>query len=202
MSFLDKLFNVKKNNTNSKKESEESPYMPSSRLPLDERFTVNFKKNGGKFLYCDSPEEVYHHFNNILSENQWQETKILSYNKALQKKFENYNIAYTEVKDDFTSAFFGLCEYLIADTGAILLSANQIREKKPKELPDHFIILATTSQIVGTIGEGMRGIKHKYGNKIPANITTIKHFETTAEKDFLTYGSSSKNLYLLLLEDL
>ena len=38
--------------------------------------------------------------------------------------------------------------------------------------------------------------------KIPTNITTIKHFKSSDEKDFLSYGSSAKNLYLLLLEDL
>ena len=58
--------------------------------------------------------------------------------------------------------------------------------------------------MVESIGEGLKTIKKKYKNVIPANITTIKHFQPTAENsdDFLTYGSSSKNLYLLLLEDL
>jgi hypothetical protein len=69
-------------------------------------------------------------------------------------------------------------------------------------LPDNFILFATTSQLVNTIGEGLKGIKSKNRNKIPTNITTIKHFSIKEEKDFLTYGSSSKNLYLLLLEDL
>jgi len=201
MSFLDKLFHGKKNNPRSKKESEKSPYMPAARLPLDEKFTLNFRKNGGKFLYCDSPEEVHLHFASILSENKWQGTKILSYNTALNKRFENFDIEYTDTKDMFTSAFFSLCEYLVADTGSILISSNQIKEEKLTELPDNFIVLATTSQLVATIGEGMRGIKHKYKD-IPTNITTIKHFEPQGEIDFLTYGSSSKNLYLLLLEDL
>ena len=58
------------------------------------------------------------------------------------------------------------------------------------------------SQFVENIGEGLRGIKGKNRDKIPTNITTIKHFKTLEDKDFLTYGSSSKNLYLLLLEDL
>ena len=81
-------------------------------------------------------------------------------------------------------------------------SSNQIAEKKLHELPSNFVIYATTSQMVESIGEGLRGIKSKNREKIPTNITTIKHFKTAEDKDFLTYGSSSKNLYLLLLEDL
>ena len=47
-----------------------------------------------------------------------------------------------------------------------------------------------------------RKIKNKNANKIPTNITTIKCFNLDKEKDFMSYGSSSKNVYLLLLEDL
>ena len=92
--------------------------------------------------------------------------------------------------------------------GAILLPySTKLRfaspKKKLKELPDSFIIFATTSQFTETISEGLRGIKGKNSERIPTNITTIKHFKTSStEQDFLSYGSSSKNLYLLLLEDL
>lgn len=202
MSFLDKLFNLLKNNPDSKKTSEESPYMPDAALPLDEKFTINFKKNGGKFLYCETMEEVYQHFGHILSENRWEGTKLFSHHPSLEKKFKNFDIEYTTVKDRHTTACFILCEYLIADTGSILISSNQIKEEKPGALPDNFIVFATTSQMVNTIGEGLKGIQHRYKGKIPSNITTINHFEIKAENDFLSYGSSSKNLYLLLLEDL
>ncbi len=53
-----------------------------------------------------------------------------------------------------------------------------------------------------SISEGLRKIKNQSENYIPTNITTIQDFETEKEKDFMSYGSSTKNLYLLLLEDL
>jgi hypothetical protein len=83
-----------------------------------------------------------------------------------------------------------------------LLSSNQIKEKKLNELPANFVIFATTSQIVDSISEGLRIIKNQSSGYIPSNITTIQDFETEKEKDFMSYGSSTKNLYLLLLEDL
>ncbi|MEP5614830.1 MAG: lactate utilization protein B/C, partial [Flavobacteriaceae bacterium] len=60
-----------------------------------------------------------------------------------------------------------------------------------------------TSQLVDSISEALRIIKEKYRQSIPNNITTLKHFEPTPENknDFLSYGSASKNVYLLLLED-
>ena len=48
------------------------------------------------------------------------------------------------------------------------------------------------------------GIRIKYLNNLPSNITSIKNFNKADDEDlnFLTYGSSAKNLYLILLEDL
>ena len=86
--------------------------------------------------------------------------------------------------------------------GSILLSSNQIKEKKLDELPTNIVIFATTSQFVENISEGLRIIKNRGGKFIPTNITAIQDFETEKEKDFMSYGSSTKNLYLLLLEDL
>ena len=97
---------------------------------------------------------------------------------------------------------FTTCEYLISNDGSILISSNQIAEKKLKDLPKNFIVFASTSQIVQSIGEGLQGIKAKNKKNIPSNITTIKHFKVDEENNFLSYGSSSKNLYLILLEDL
>ncbi len=59
----------------------------------------------------------------------------------------------------------------------LLISSNQIAEKKLTEFPLNFMIFATTSQLVESIGEGLKGIKNKNKNKIPTNITTIKHFK-------------------------
>jgi hypothetical protein len=92
----------------------------------------------------------------------------------------------------------------VAQNGSILVSSNQLMEKKLNEIPLNIIVFATTSQLVDSIGEGLKIIKKKYRERIPANITTLKHFNPSSEEDndFLTYGSSSKHLYLLLLEDL
>ena len=180
---------------------ERGKYMPEVKLPADERFTINFKANGGKFLYCENMEEVKQSFNSILSENKWHDDKVFIIDQRLLELFKDFNLNSTK-KISESSYFLSTCEYLISDDGSLLISSNQIAEKKLTELPDHFIIYATTSQFVENIGEGLKGIKEKSKTSIPTNITTIKHFKTDDDKDFLSYGSSSKNLYLLLLEDL
>ena len=200
MSLFKRLFNLKGNSEKIKKTSEHGKYFPEDKLPIDEKFTYNFNKNGGKFLYCENNEEIMEAFDNILIENDWYEKDVFCFNELLVQKFDGFNLNF--VTSSKASFFLSTCESLVADNGAILLSSNQIKEKKLDELPSNFVIFATTSQLVETISEGLRIIKNQSNKHIPSNITTIQDFETEKEKDFMSYGSITKNLYLLLLEDL
>lgn len=201
MSLFRKIFGLKDTPEDHIKNEERGKYMPEVKLPIDEQFTINFKANGGKFLYCEDMREVNNSLNNILKENNWEDEKVLVIDERLDEMFKDFKFK-TSKKVSECTYFLSTCEYLISDDGSLLISSNQIAEKKLKELPANFIIYATTSQFVQNIGEGLRGIKGKNKDRIPTNITTIKHFKAIEDKDFLTYGSSSKNLYLLLLEDL
>jgi len=204
MSLLKRILNpnFKKSDDKAKRaeKAEQSSYYPEQKLPIDEKFTYNFKNNGGKFIYCENWNEVTEAFDNIMVENDWYEQDVFCVNEQLSQKFDGFNLNF--VKNTDSKFFLSKCESLIATNGSILLSSNQIKEKKLKELPFNVIILATTSQIVDTISEGLRIIKNQSSSYIPSNITTIQDFETEKEKDFMSYGSSTKNLYLLLLEDL
>ena len=201
MNFLKRLFGPRENKKNTTVSGERGRFMPEIQLPTDEKFTINFKKNGGKFLYCDSMQEIMECFHNILAENSWSSEDVCCIDEALASRFRTFNI--TSRKRCYgTTLLLTRCENLVADNGSILISSNQIKESKLHDLPDNFIVFATTSQLIDNLGEGLHGIKSKNKSQIPTNITTIKHFNNQEEKDFLSYGSTSKNLYLLLLEDL
>ncbi|WP_395045007.1 LUD domain-containing protein [Flavobacterium sp.] len=199
MSLFRKIFGSGNDASKEENQSEYNAPNPSS-LPVDELFTFNFKKNGGKFIYCENISEVKEQFENILEENDWFESDVMCYEPKLFNLLEENKLNYnSQNKPKF---LFASCENLIADEGSILFSSNQIKQNKPNELPDNIVILATTSQILETKSDGLRVIKKKYDKDYPTNITTIKYFEKVQDEDFLTYGSSAKNLYLLLLEDL
>lgn len=205
MSLFKRLLNpnYKKKSDEKAKEAqkaEHSSYYPEQKLPIDEKFTYNFKSNGGKFIYCENWEEILEAFDNIMLENDWYEKEVFCINEKLCNRFQGFNLSFGKKTE--ASFFLSGCESLVANNGSILLSSNQIKEKKLKELPQNVIIFATASQIVDTISEGLRIIKNHSSGYIPSNITTIQDFETEKEKDFMSYGSSTKNLYLLLLEDL
>ncbi|MFC4222195.1 LUD domain-containing protein [Flagellimonas marina] len=177
-------------------------HMPDLKIPVDEKFTIYFKKNGGKFIYCEDFAEVSDALKSIISENNWQSHLFYSLNPQLETRFASEKIEFTDNRQE-SDIFFTTCEHLVAHNGSILVCSNQIKEKKLDELPSNLIVFATTSQLVDSISEALKIIKERYQKNIPNNITTLKHFQPTPENkdDFLSYGSASKNVYLLLLED-
>ncbi|KPM31843.1 Lactate utilization protein B/C [Croceitalea dokdonensis DOKDO 023] len=201
MGIFGKLFGGGKKVTKETAETR-GEHMPDLKIPIDEKFTIYFKKNGGKFLYCENFNEVLDALHNIIAENNWQNKPLFTLDKRINERFATEKLPFTDNRKD-AEVFFTTCEHLIAQDGSILVCSKQLKETKLHELPSHLIVYATTSQIVDTISKGLQVIKGKYPKQIPDNITTLKHFELTSENknDFLSYGSATKNVYLLLLED-
>ncbi|SHG99856.1 LUD domain-containing protein [Flagellimonas flava] len=201
MGVFDKLFGGGKKVSKETLETR-GEHMPDLKIPVDEKFTIYFKKNGGKFIYCEDDLEISEALQNIVSENDWQQHFFYTLDPRLENRFASEKIQFTKNQKE-SDIFFTTCEHLIAHNGSILVCSNQIKEKKLDELPSNLIVFATTSQLVDSISEALKVIKEKYRKNIPNNITTLKHFQPTPENknDFLSYGSASKNVYLLLLED-
>lgn len=194
MNFLKKLFK------NSEKLKAEEIKNQKVSLSLDDSFVHNFIKHGGKFLYCLKKEDVTSNIQNIIKENNWD---IISYkDKNLETLINSIHIK-TELNFNKNAPFLTTCEQLISRNGSILFSSNQIEDQRISSLTNDFIVFATTSQIVKNMGESLTGIRVKHKENLPTNITSIKNYGNKSDDDFMSYGNSnSKNLYLLLLEDL
>ena len=84
MSLFRKFFKTSGEETDPKEKSDDkSPYTPDDNLPIDERFTFNFKANGGKFIYCENLVEISENFENILAENDWFESEAQCFDSRL-----------------------------------------------------------------------------------------------------------------------
>jgi len=202
MSLFKRLLNIgKKEQESTPDNSQANKFLPEDKPPIDEEFTINFKKNGGKFLYCENKNEIFDAFDNILVENDWYETEVYCLDKHLIQTFDGFNLKF-QIHRDTASFMLTTCESLVADKGSILLSSNQLKGRKLWELPTNLVLFATTSQIVGNISDGMQIINQQSKKSIPVDITTIRHFGDNNNDDFMIYGNSNKNLYLLLMEDL
>ena len=198
------FFKSKKSSTQEEESEIEYKYLPKKDELVEEKFTLNFIANGGKYLYAIDSDECEQYFNEILKENNWEEKSMLCFKKDFTKNFIPNNKIKFNKSNLNSNLFITDCEFLVAKDGSILVSAKQIQSYKSNDLPNNIIVMAKTSQLSETLSKGLEGIRIKYSNNLPSNITSIKNFNKNEGEDlnFLTYGSSAKNLYLILLEDL
>lgn len=195
MNFLKKIFSSKKD------PYPQGKYFPTENLPADELFAVKFTENGGKFIYCTSELEMQEVFRSILKEIGVY-VKINTPNELLKEMFiEHESLFIADSKE--ANVYLTDCEYLITSVGGVMLSSNQLKQKRTTELPEIFIVIARTSQMVKDITEGMRGINFKYPKRKPTGLVTLRSFkEGSGKNDVMNYGGSYKKTYLMLLEDL
>ena len=168
MGIWDKFFGKSKT-----KKPKKSPFLPTEEDPLDIGFAKNFTRKGGRFLYIESKDILLINFKEICVENNWEPQQILSLNQTNSNLFFASYVNETSGSLKAYKAAIIDCEYLISNTGKILLSENQIRHFKLSDLPETIIVKARMDQLVRDVSQGMTLLKNKYPKTIPTNITTL-----------------------------
>ena len=193
MGFWD-FFKSKKND-NSESEESSLPNIGSDDLV----FAKNFTNSGGRFIFIDEINSTKEVFEKIFEENQWDSENVCSLNPNVAKNLEIRSIR--KIDNENIKALVTECEYLISNTGRILICNKQIKSNKIEDLPSVLIVLAKSNQFVSDVSEGMTMLKNKYKGNFPTNITTLNVKNKLNEDNFLTYGNSAKDIYLILSDD-
>tara|TARA_B100001059_G_scaffold149770_1_gene149586 strand:- start:357 stop:950 length:594 start_codon:yes stop_codon:yes gene_type:complete len=194
MGIWDKFFGKSK-----AKKPQNSPFLPKEDDPLEVGFAKNFTRKGGKFLFNESYSNVLDNFKDICIENDWEPGQILCLSANLSGQFGTSLISQNSIISKEYKAAIIECEYLISNTGKILLSEFQIKHFKINNLPQTIIVIANLNQLVRDVSQGMTFLKKKYPEKIPTNITTLKiKSNSHGEKEAHESETTSKSIYLLL----
>lgn len=182
----------------------DSPVLDPMEEGIDVAFAENLMLTGGKFVYCESAEEVVQNLRALASAI---DTDTLL---CLEGELEAYLIkAGLKASADFDAfrekgAGFTSCEALIARSGSIMLSSRQTGGRKMNAYPDIHIVFGRTSQLVAEIADALDAMRAKYGVRIPSMISLITGPSRTAdiEKTLVMGVHGPRELYLLLLEDI
>ena len=162
-------------------------------------FVKKFTSSGGRFTFIDEKNSTNEIFKKIIEENLWTLDNVCSLDSNLSK---NLNIRLIrKIDNDNVKALVTECEFLLSNTGRILICNKQIKSNRIESLPPVVIILAKSNQFVSDVSEGMTKLKMKYKTNFPTNITTINVKNKLNEDNFLTYGNGAKDIYLILSDD-
>ena len=196
MGLWNKLFGSKKNSPDPEVNS---PYLPEKKNDVEIIFAEKFTQKGGKFIYSEDVKSTDEFFKLIMEENNWNSQDILCFDPQLIQRFGLESSEDPVKPQNFKALLIG-CEYLIANKGTVLICHHQLKDHKLEALPDFFIVFSGLDNFVNDVSEGMSQLKNKYADQLPTNITTLNVKNSKEENDFLSYGNSAKNLYLVLQE--
>ena len=191
------FWNFFKSKKNDESENVESSHQNIGSIDLI--FAENFTKSGGRFIFIDEINSTKEVFEKIFEENQWDSENVCSLNANVAKNLEIKSIR--KIDNENVKALVTECEFLISNTGRILICNKQIKSNKIEDLPSVLIVLAKSNQFVSDVSEGMTMLKNKYKGNFPTNITTLNVKNKLNEDNFLTYGNSAKDIYLILSDD-
>ena len=183
-----------------KKDESESGESPLPNIGSNDLiFAKNFTNSGGRFILIDEINSTKEVFEKIFEENQWNPENVCSLDTNVAKNLEIKSIR--KIDNENVKALVTECEFLISNTGRILICNKQIKSNKIEDLPSVLIVLAKSNQFVSDVSEGMTKIKNKYKGNFPKNITTLNVKNKLNEDNFLTYGNGAKDIYLILSDD-
>ena len=199
--FWSNLFGKKQAAKEEPAEDVRGPHMPHKELPIEQVYAEKFTACGGKFIYCETIAQAKDAFLSFVSEYPTEIRELFCLDAALAKKLD---VGITLTKTNLNAkVMLCSCEALVAYDGSIVVCERQLGSNKLSDLPETLVILAGTRQFSKNVSEGLKSIKHRFAENIPLNITSIKQFKTDvmSEENYMNYGSSVKEVYLLLLED-
>ncbi len=173
-------------------EGTNSVFLPATD-DLEIIFAQEFTHMQGKFAFCVDEKDMLQQLLQLIAEKQW--TKIYC-NTDKWRSLSNT----TDLPG--CDASVTDCEYLVARTGTIVMSAAQQSGRTVSVYAPVHVCIAYTNQLVYDVKDALQLLKEKYTGNIPSLITFATGPSRTAdiEKTLVTGVHGPKEVYCFLVE--
>jgi L-lactate dehydrogenase complex protein LldG len=163
-------------------------------------FAEEFTKLGGKFSFCVNEQELAAQLSSLIKEQGW--TKIYCREPLFLRLLDHLGIEPYNSLPDCDVSITG-CEYLVARTGSMVLSAAQISGRTTSVYAPVHLCIAFNSQLLFDVKDALQFLKEKYSNNFPSFVTFATGPSRTAdiEKTLVTGVHGPKEVYCFLVEE-
>lgn len=164
-----------------------------------------FKKNlelvNGKVTISQTEDELFSSLATILS--LYKPENICCREPGILKKLYGHGIHVSEclhIPENIEAGITG-CEFLVAETGSVMVSSAQQGGRQMFAFPPVHIIIAEKSQLVVHLENAYQGILKKYGSDLPSHIALITGPSRTAdiEKTLVLGAHGPREVQVFLL---
>jgi L-lactate dehydrogenase complex protein LldG len=163
-------------------------------------FQKNLEAVNGNVSIFQSEQELFRQLNRLIVAQK--PAKTCCSDPEIQTKLQINGIPFsggTELPDDIDISITG-CEFLVAQTGSVLVSSAQKGGRKQFIYPPQHFVIASKKQLVNSLDETYSAISEKYGNNLPSQLLLITGPSRTADiEKTLTLGAHGpKGLHVFL----
>lgn len=182
-------------------EGNSSVFQPAQQ-EMEMEFAEQFSKLQGKFIFCLNYAELAAQLNGVMAHNKWE--KVHCGEEALKKTLNENGFTQTGYHSVAScDASITTCEWLVARTGSIVMSAAGPSGRTTSVYAPIHICVARTNQLVYDIRDGLQQVKEKYGAQLPSLITFATGPSRTAdiEKTLVVGVHGPKEVYVFLVDE-
>jgi L-lactate dehydrogenase complex protein LldG len=163
-------------------------------------FAEAFTALQGKFSFCNNEADLKNQLQKLITERCW--TKIYCVETALNETLLEMAV---QTYNDLPSCDVSItgCEYLVARTGTMVLSAVQESGRTTSVYAPIHICVAYANQVLHDVKDALISLKEKYGDAFPSFVSFASGPSRTAdiEKTLVTGVHGPKEVYCFLIEN-
>lgn len=164
-------------------------------------FAEKFTSLLGKFSFCQDEKDLSEQLNALFEEKGWKE--VYCKDENIIQSLSSFGMSsFSQLDLTDVDAALTKCELLIARTGSMVLSSSVSSGRTTSVYAPVHICIATVSQLVFDIEDGLQLLKEKYGSKLPSMISFATGPSRTAdiEKTLVVGVHGPKEVYCFLLD--
>ncbi|GAB3014806.1 lactate utilization protein [Niabella terrae] len=185
-----------------KSEGQSPVYTPPDQ-ELEVEFAEQFTSLQGKFAFCLNQRDLIRQVYALVISRKW--SSIYCIDEPLGGILSE-SLTLTNATEELAGCDVAItgCEYLVARTGSIVMSAAEASGRNTSVYAPVHICIAYTSQLVYDIRDALEGMRERYDKKLPSLITFATGPSRTAdiEKTLVVGVHGPREVYVFLVNDL
>jgi L-lactate dehydrogenase complex protein LldG len=153
----------------------------------------------GRFVHCNSIIDFHDKFIDLIS--QYKQNEIVCFEENIHAILP-HNLAVATLFSETCNIYVTGCEFLVAQTGSVVVTTAQTGSRKTIAYPTTHIIIAKKDQLVEELPVALNMLSVKYKNNFPSQLTVITGPSRTAdiEKTLVMGAHGPKELIIFYLD--
>ncbi len=181
-----------------------SPVFKDLEEVAEVEFAQKLAAAGGTFVYCENEKNLLDNLQVLKEQQNWDTIQTVDEN--LHHLLQAAGVEIPADEEAFNGIQVGItrCDFLVARFGSVVVSSGLSSGRRMFAYPETHIVIANATQVVSEIKDALKGLRIKYPERLPSQITMITGPSRTAdiEKTLVMGAHGPRTLFVFMVDDL